>query len=279
MEPQDLTATIVHLLGIGHHATFPDATGRPMHVTTGEPIAAVLGERPATDERTRPTGNIALVPGFTKDLLLNRNFEDDVPLTAVGGGKRLKGWQATPLAESAKGLDFGVRIVGTSGQRHAAIGYGLIGPCDVGTISASATAMLTQEVRNPRAGAYTISIRVRGGGAKDDYREFREQFRCRLVLFGYQNLTKDPLQGRREFASIPFDAPFGDQFETVTLTRKLRSQDDGASEIEMGVGVAILLERRSAGNLAIPAGRRAFLLIDDVAIDFVPRARNDDVKV
>ena len=48
LEPQDLTATIVHLLGIGHHATFPDAVGRPMHVTKGEPITALLGKQPAT---------------------------------------------------------------------------------------------------------------------------------------------------------------------------------------------------------------------------------------
>ena len=49
MEPQDLTATIFHLLGIGHDAIFPDPTGRPLHVTEGEPIEPILGDRPATD--------------------------------------------------------------------------------------------------------------------------------------------------------------------------------------------------------------------------------------
>ena len=42
VEPQQLTATILHLLGIGHEATFPDATGRPLRATEGEPIAALL---------------------------------------------------------------------------------------------------------------------------------------------------------------------------------------------------------------------------------------------
>jgi hypothetical protein len=279
MEPQDLTATIVHLLGIGHHATFPDATGRPMHVTTGEPIAAVLGERPATNERVKPTGSIALVPGFTKDLLLNRRFEDDVPLVAAGSGKRFKGWQAMPLAESAKGLDFGVRIIGPASQRRAVMGYGLDKPCDAGIISANAAGMLTQEVRNPRAGTYTITAHIAGGGAKDDYRQLHEHFRFRLSLFGYQNLAKDPTKGRREFASVPFEAAFGDKPQAVTLSRKLRSQDDGASEIEMGVGFAILLERKTPGDLTIHAGCRAFLVIDRVEIDFVPRVRNDEVKV
>src|SRR5439155_512955 len=180
MEPQDLTATIVHLLGIGHHATFPDQTGRPMHVTTGEPIAALLGDRPATLERVAPGGSIAFVPGYSKDQLLNRGFEDDVPLTAVGSGKRLKGWQATPL--SGKDFDFGVRLIdGASalprnGKRHAALGYGLLAPCVAGSIPENAFAMLIQEVRNPRAGTYTISLHVCGGGSKEDYRQFLTHF-------------------------------------------------------------------------------------------------------
>ena len=40
--PPELTATILHLLGIHHEATFPDRTGRPMRVVEGEPIAALL---------------------------------------------------------------------------------------------------------------------------------------------------------------------------------------------------------------------------------------------
>ncbi|MDB5389763.1 MAG: hypothetical protein JWM11_5409 [Planctomycetaceae bacterium] len=42
VRPQDLTATILHLLGIGHEATFPDRTGRPFRVTEGEPISGIL---------------------------------------------------------------------------------------------------------------------------------------------------------------------------------------------------------------------------------------------
>jgi hypothetical protein len=284
MEPQDLTATILHLLGIGHHATFPDQTGRPMHVTTGEPIAAVLGDHPATDQRVAPGGSIAFVPGYSKDQLLNRGFEDDVPLAAVGSGKRLKGWQASPL--SGTGFDFGVRLIDgaaavpRNGKCHAALGYGLLAPCVPGSIPENAFAMLTQEVRNPRAGTYTVSIHVCGGGARDDYRQFLAHFGCRLVLFGYKELTKDAAKGRREYESVAFDPPFAEElggYQKVTLTRKLRSQDGGASEIEMGIGVAVIVERKTPGALAIPAGRRAFIRVDDVELAFVPRARNEDV--
>jgi hypothetical protein len=288
MEPQELTATIVHLLGVGHHAMFPDATGRPLHVTQGEPIAAILGDRPATTERVPPGGNLALVPAYSREPLLNVGFEDDVPLPAVGSGKRLKGWQVTPLAESAKGLDFGVRLLSgaralpRTGQRYVAIGYGLMGPCAAGTIPAGARALLTQEVRNPRAGTYTVSVHVCGGGAAEDFRTFVKHFSCRLVLFGYRDLAKDPTKGLREYVSVPFDPVFADKaagYRKVTLTRALRSQDGGASEIEMGVGIAVIVERRTPGELAIPAGARAFVRVDDAEIGFVPRPRNDDVTV
>lgn len=41
--PSDLTATMAHLLGIGHHAMFRDKANRPHKVTEGEPIRGALG--------------------------------------------------------------------------------------------------------------------------------------------------------------------------------------------------------------------------------------------
>ena len=43
VQPDDLSATLLHLLGIGHEAFFPDRFGRPHRVTEGEPIHALLG--------------------------------------------------------------------------------------------------------------------------------------------------------------------------------------------------------------------------------------------
>ena len=42
VQPQDLTATILHLLGIGHEAFFHDRTGRPLRATEGFPIHGVI---------------------------------------------------------------------------------------------------------------------------------------------------------------------------------------------------------------------------------------------
>jgi hypothetical protein len=104
-----------------------------------------------------------------------------------------------------------------------------------------------------------------------------------MVLFGYQDLAKNPMSGMREYASAPIE-PASEKdgtraWQKFTLTRALRSQDAGASEIEMGVGLAILVERTTPGDLAVPPGARAYLQIDDVEISFTPRPRNDDVKV
>jgi hypothetical protein len=42
VQPSDLSATIFHLLGIGHDAQFRDRLNRPYHVSQGQPIAALL---------------------------------------------------------------------------------------------------------------------------------------------------------------------------------------------------------------------------------------------
>ncbi len=142
--------------------------------------------------------------------------------------------------------------------------------------------MLTQELRNPRAGTYTVSLHVCGGGSAADYRTFLSHFTCRLVLFGYRDLGKDVRMGMREFASVALRPAFAERpsgYENATLSCKLRSQDGGAAEIEMGVGVAVVVEKTAPGDLVVPAGARAFLRIDDVAVGFVPRPRKDDVTV
>jgi len=62
----------------------------------------------------------------------------------------------------------------------------------------------------------------------------------------------------------------------------LRSQDAGAFELSRGVGVAIIVEKTTPGDLRLgPDGgpHQAFVRIDDVALAFTARPRNDDVQV
>ena len=282
LEPQDLTATIVHLLGIDHNATFTDAAGRPYHVTKGEPLYKLLGEAPATKDRVPSTGNLAMVPAYTRDYLLNGSFDDGSPLIAVGTGKRLKGWQATPLFGPECPSALNVRLVESKGETQAALGYDLRDTTKPAEIAAESSALLTQQLRNPRAGTYTITIRAAASGSAKDYGQFREHFRCRLTLFGYQDLTKDPTKGRREYASTVFQptlAASSTESAPITVEYRLRSQEGGASEIEKGVGVAVVIEKTSAGPLSLSPGQQALILIDNVEATFVPRPRNDDVVV
>jgi hypothetical protein len=46
LEPQDLAATVLHLLGIEQEATFPDRFNRPHRATEGTPLWEVLGTQP-----------------------------------------------------------------------------------------------------------------------------------------------------------------------------------------------------------------------------------------
>ena len=62
--PQNLSATILHLLGIGHNATMPDRSGRPLHICNGTPMHQLLGTSPATTQRRKATGKIAPIPDF-----------------------------------------------------------------------------------------------------------------------------------------------------------------------------------------------------------------------
>jgi hypothetical protein len=284
MEPQDLTATILHLLGIDPLATFLDPLGRPYPVTRGEPIAVLLGDSPATSNRVTPTGNIALVPEYSKELVLNPRFNDDLPLIPAGAGKRLRGWQAHPIARVEKPPLLGVAILkeadGTG--RHAAIGFGLDKPSPGGVLTQSTRAFLTQEIRNPRAGYYTITARVGGGGVADTFGRFREAFTFRLVLFGYADLSKNPTQPMRELASLVLEPVYCEHSASdaaVTLTRKLRSQEAGATEIEMGVGLALIVEKTTPGEWKLAEGSRAYLRISQVDVAFSPASRNDDVTV
>jgi hypothetical protein len=171
-----------------------------------------------------------------------------------------------------------------TGDQHACLGVNLAGAPVAATVRQGARAVLTQEVRNPRAGQYVFTVHACGGGSSAAYyREvFLKHFECRLSIFGYTDLDKNPLRVR-EFASLPFTPPFADgmagQYEKFELSRVLRSQDAGAFETSQGVGVAVTVEKTSPDVLEVVAGERAFIRIDDTDVLFIPRPRDDSVMV
>ena len=286
-EPQDLTATIYHLLGIPHDAIYPNIanTGRSVHITTGEPIDAILGGKPATDKRVTSTGNIAFVPEFSDIPLLNLAFEDNVPLHLAGSGKRLKGWQASTLGDLSNGFDLGVCLVREkNGQQHAVMGS-MPAKGTTASLAPGSRLFLAQEIRNFRAGHYTFTIHACGGGtSRKDFDElFRKHFTCRLVIYRHTEASKSSLKMKEE-VSVPFQPEFSEdstlKFQKLEMAKLLDSRVPGSNfAVGLGLGVAVIVEKTTPEKLVVPDGKRAFIRIDDVQMVFNPRIRNDDVQV
>jgi hypothetical protein len=288
-EPQDLTATIFHLLGIAPDAVYPNIanTGRNIHITDGEPIEAILGDRPATDRRVPSTGNIALVPEFNDALLLNVAFEDRAALQLAGSGNRLKGWQGAPVGELEKGFNLGAAFQSTkSSEGKKQVVLGCMPPSTAKlTVEQGKRTILAQEIRNFRAGHYTFSIRACGSGTSREVFEnvIRKHFTCRLVIYRHTEVTKSPLK-MQEVESLTFQPEFADdaapKYQKFVLARLLDSRVPNVNfSVGLGLGVAVILEKTTPGILELPAGSRAFLRIDSTDLVFAPRERNDDVQV
>jgi len=304
VQPPELTASIFHLLGIGHDATFHDRTGRPLPVSKGEPLWKLLGTTPATHERVPAGGNLALVPPFDERQVRDTDFESGVPLEPHGTEARAKGWQASPLAQDKNSGPFGVAILSDaknsrSGKHHAALGLlsGALGaspaaPSNQLQVATGARALLTQEVRSPRAGRYTFSIHACGGGPSSEFFRdvFLKNFVCRVAIFSFVDLKKDHRQ-QRTFATFDFQPSWCEsavpRYEKFQVSAALRSQDGGAMETSRGIGVAISVEKVTPGVLELPAGNLlngnlfsgAFIRVDDVELSFDPRPRDENVTV
>ena len=303
-EPQDLTATIFHLLGIPHDAIYPNIanTGRNVHISNGEPLDAILGEKPATMLRTKPTGDLAFVPEFSDALLLNTSFSDTlkksqqstlepVPLHLAGSGKRLKGWQAFPLGDTGKGFDIGAALQQSiSGKdpskrkSHAVVGI-MPATGRKAKIAQGDKAFLSQEIRNFRAGHYTFTIEAMAGGSSREHFEqyFKPHFTCRMVIYRHSEATKNALL-MKPAESIEFKPEFfeGPDLKTQkhVLAKLMDSRVPNVNfSVGLGFGIAVIIEKTSPGVLELPENFRAFIRVEDTSLVFTPRVRNDDVQV
>jgi hypothetical protein len=279
--PQDLTATIFHLLGIDPQGVFHDRSNRPHLLTSGEPLTRLLGTAPATPQRCRPGGDLSFVPPYDTRQLYDVDFQSGQPLLPLAPPARTKGWRAGPIGGPAAGGALGVRRCGEG--RHVAIGFGLGNGAAAPAIPSGSRAFLAQEIRNARGGHYAFAVRASGGGTSEEY--FREvflaNFTCRLVLFRFANAGKDPRQVQ-ELAAAPFRPAFGegDAIRTFTVERFLGSTQANVNfPIGNGLGVAVVVEKTSPGALRVagPGPHRAFVRVHGVSLDFNPRPRDDSV--
>lgn len=265
----DLTATIFHLLGIDPSGFFHDKENRPHPLTKGEPIAALLGERPLLPLQAAE-GDAAFVPPFETRLLFDTDFEDDVPLVPVEPPSRTKGWRAWSQP--------GLTIAKSSGR--AELKFATDGAAEPRVIKPNSRALLAQEICNARGGQYTFKVRasVVATSAEEFEQTVVANARFRMVLFRFHNMQKDP-RAITELASIDFCPVFGKTHEFV-LDRFLGSTTPGANfPIGSGLGVLIAMETTKPLTLPTEQSRRLAVHLESVALNFNPRQRDDSVTV
>lgn len=278
--PHDLTATIFHLLGIDPTGVFYDKTKRPNLLTKGEPLYTLLGQAPATTARCEPGGDMNFVPPYDDRLLLNTDFKSGQALIAAGTSTRTKGWRATPLEPAGAPL-----LVRQSGDKkpHVELRIDFARQAAAGSKESAKQAVLAQEIRNARGGQYTFTATISTAASSLDCYEklFKEQCTCRLVLFRYKSLAKDPrdvdVLAATEFVPVLDGADKKQQF---TVTRFLGSTKSNVNfPIGNGLGVAIELERTSPES---PEPRQAktgwaSIRIHEVALAFTARPIDETV--
>ncbi|MFM2093181.1 MAG: hypothetical protein RIS70_305 [Planctomycetota bacterium] len=186
----DLTATLFHLLGIDPHSVFYDRFKRPHSITKGKPMEELLAATPAQIPLCPSQGNPALVPPFDTRLLFDTAFETELSLVPPAPPTRDKGWRAFPIAgpESTEGL------VVQRQRGSAQLGYGLANTARARQLAPGTRALLAQEIRGARGGQYKLSIRAEGvaSNAEEFEKHFLSHCVCRLVLFRFGSIDKDP---------------------------------------------------------------------------------------
>ena len=268
-----LAATVFHLAGINTQGTFKDRLGRELSITEAEPLFKLLGEEPATSTRASSTGDVAFVPPYRPGLLMYPDFSDTTHLLPLEAPASPKGWRASPVV--AEGNGFGVRLQDhLNEKRTALIGVWANGSENV-DVATNSTAVVTQQVRDPQSGHFTVKASVTGGGtsAETFQRVFATNFRCRLVIFQYSRPSKSAVH-RQELASVEFLPTFienGNQspWTTVTVEKRLAPTPGVNFSFGLGIGIALIVEQKTGGTISFPANSgEAYLQVNQIEINF-----------
>jgi len=278
IRPHDLTATIYHLLGIPHDGVFHDRANRPHPLTLGNPLHRLLGDQPATAARVTSTGDEKFVPPYDARLLLDTDFSSKA-LIAVSPPTREKGWRGHPLASPDTNGLFARHL--NEPRSHVAVGMQNVQGDQTLTLPAGGRLALAQEIRSARGGQYQFTVRLSGQGSSRDAFErcFGKGTTCKLVLFRYANMDKNPLEAA-ELASQTFQPAWGtfDLPQEFSISRFLGSTVPGSNfPIGNGLGVALMIQNSAA--ISLQPGESAVLSIQDVKLELLPRVRDDNVTV
>lgn len=270
VRPNELTATLFHLVGLDPKSMYRDREGREHPITNGEPLYKLLGTEPAARKLIQSTGDVARVPPFDPTItLVETGFSGTEPVKPTNFASRPKGWRGAPLLSTDSAAGFGLK------QIDDQLAIGLHGE---GTIRNGSVAFVAQEVRSPFAGKYKLKARVRAEADTEEHfdESFRKHFRCRLMFFQFTSQIKNTAD-RKELAAVEFEPSWSTEFATVELAKEFINPNPGSNfSFGSGLGVAIVVEKLSDSELA-PALAR--IRVESVELEFIGKERNPKVKV
>ena len=271
--PEDLSATIFHLMGIDPE-THIEVAGRPFQITSGQVVSEVLGSGPITGSRVPAGGTVPRLPDFNRGPLSNGDFSDGRPLSdAVGEADH---WLAIAPFDATRPGHFSVatRVEvgrGASKRYEAQIGFGIAGAAPGGRLETGARAMLAQEIYNQRPGRYTFSVRIAAVADPESVKDWANRFRARIVIFRFTDLSRSLLH-IAELASMPLAPPFGEAPIDVAVGRLLKDQQGGGGELLKGIGVGVVVEHIGDPiDLADSKLKQAVLSLQQARVRFLPR--------
>jgi hypothetical protein len=112
----------------------------------------------------------------------------------------------------------------------------------------------------------------------DEFKKgFLANFTCRLVLFRFRDVKKDP-RNMIELASTEFRPTFG-KFSKFYVDRFLGSRGGGVNfSIGNGLGVALIVEKKTPGTLSLPMNEphHAGLRVRSVKLEFSAAPRDEE---
>ena len=274
IQPEELAATLFHLLGIDPH-THIEVAGRPFQISTGEIVAEVLGSGPVTGARTEAGGRIAGLPDFDRGPLTNGDFDHGQILAGRLG--LADHWVARPAWDVERPDTFSVASMvlldtpETQKKKVAQIGFGQGTQVAAGLIKPGQTALLAQEIYNQRPGRYTFQVRLAGIVDPEFAAQWHRHFRTRIVIFRFTDLTRDVGQ-IAELATTEVDLRFNAPAADWQVSRMLKDQQGGAGELHKGIGVAVIVEKTGAAIDLKKAGCKfAAVRVLRARVRFLPR--------
>lgn len=270
--PEDLSATIFHLLGIDPQSHI-EVAGRPFKISPGRVVPELLGPGAATNERTEAGGYVTGLPDFNRGPLSNGDFARGRVLESRFGEAEF--WVARPAWNVGEPDDFCVasRVLVDAGTERfeAKIGFGLGDHKATGTIAAGQSAMLAQEIYNQRPGRYTFQVRIAAEADKQSMSQWNRHFQARIMLFRFTDLSRD-FNKIAELASVEFKPVFDGKPVELKVSRLLKDQEGGSGELHKGIGVAVVVKNRGAAIDTAAAGlAHAVLRIQRARVRFLPR--------